>query len=92
MNYEDIGNLKITTIGAARFLHDGGWDSTRRYFMTAANQSDKIAVVDSRTQKLAAMVDVDKIPHPGRGANFVHPTCAPVWATRSPATCGWTPR
>ena len=81
VNYEDIGNLKITTIGAARFLHDGGWDSTRRYFMTAANQSDKIAVVDSRTQKLAAMVDVDKIPHPGRGANFVHPTCGPVWGT-----------
>ena len=81
VNYEDIGNLKITTIGAARFLHDGGWDATRRYFLTAANQSDKIAVVDSRTQKLAALVDVDKIPHPGRGANFVHPTCGPVWGT-----------
>jgi len=43
---------------------------TKRYFLTAANNSDKIAVVDSRDQKMAALVDVDKIPHPGRGANF----------------------
>jgi len=32
VNYEDIDNLKTTTIGAARFLHDGGWDVTKRYF------------------------------------------------------------
>ena len=81
VNYEDIDNLKVTTIGAARFLHDGGWDSTQRYFLTAANQSDKIAVVDSRDQKLTALVDVDKIPHPGRGANFVDPKFGPVWVT-----------
>ena len=81
VNYEDIANLKVTTIGAARFLHDGGWDSTQRYFLTAANQSDKIAVVDSRDQKLTALVDVDKIPHPGRGANFVDPKYGPVWVT-----------
>jgi nitrite reductase (NO-forming) / hydroxylamine reductase len=81
VNYEDINALRTTTIGAARFLHDGGWDVTKRYFMTAANQSDKIAVVDSRTQKLAALVDVDKIPHPGRGANFTDPQHGPVWAT-----------
>ena len=24
---------------------------------------------------------MDKIPHPGRGANFIHPKCGPVWAT-----------
>jgi nitrite reductase (NO-forming)/hydroxylamine reductase len=81
VNYEDINNLRTTTIGAARFLHDGGWDSTKRYFMTAANQSDKIAVVDSQDQKLTALVDVDKIPHPGRGANFVDPKYGPVWVT-----------
>jgi nitrite reductase (NO-forming)/hydroxylamine reductase len=81
VNYEDINNLKTTTIGAARFLHDGGWDSTKRYFLTAANQSDKIAVIDSRDQKLAALADVDKIPHPGRGANFIDPKYGPVWAT-----------
>jgi len=81
VNYEDINNLKTTTIGAARFLHDGGWDSTKRYFMTAANQSNKIAVVDSKDQKLTALVDVDKIPHPGRGANFKDPKYGPVWVT-----------
>jgi nitrite reductase (NO-forming)/hydroxylamine reductase len=81
VDYEDLDNLKVTTIGAARFLHDGGWDSTKRYFLTAANQSNKIAVVDSREQRLAALVDVDKIPHPGRGANLVDPDFGPVWVT-----------
>jgi nitrite reductase (NO-forming)/hydroxylamine reductase len=81
VNYEDIDNLKTTTIGAARFLHDGGWDVTKRYFLTAANQSNKIAVVDSKDQKLAALVDAEKIPHPGRGANFVDPKFGPVWVT-----------
>jgi nitrite reductase (NO-forming)/hydroxylamine reductase len=81
VNYEDISNLKETTIEAARFLHDGGWDSTRRYFLTAANQSDKIVVVDSLDQNLEAMVDVTSIPHPGRGANLVDPEFGPVWVT-----------
>ncbi len=81
VNYEDIDNLSVTTIPAARFLHDGGWDATHRYFLTAANQSDKIAVIDSKDRKLEALIDVDKIPHPGRGANFTHPKYGPVWAT-----------
>ena len=81
VNYKDINNLKITEIGAARFLHDGGWDSTKRYLMVAANQSNKIAVVDAKEDKLAGLVDVGKIPHPGRGANFVDPKFGPVWAT-----------
>ena len=81
VNYEDINNLKTTTIGAARFLHDGGWDVTKRYFLTAANQSNKVAVIDSKEQKLTALVDVDKIPHPGRGANFTDKQYGPVWTT-----------
>ncbi len=81
VDYSDLDNLKITSIDAARFLHDGGWDSTHRYFMSAANKSNKIAVVDSKTDKLAGMVDVGKIPHPGRGANFKDPKYGPVWAT-----------
>jgi nitrite reductase (NO-forming)/hydroxylamine reductase len=80
-NYEDINNMKITEVEAARFLHDGGWDSSHRYFMSAANASNKIAVVDSKDQELEALVDVGKIPHPGRGANFVDPKFGPVWAT-----------
>jgi len=81
VNYSDLKNLKITIIDAARFLHDGGFDSTGRYFMVAANASNKIAVVDTKEDKLAALVDVGKIPHPGRGANFIHPKFGPVWAT-----------
>ncbi|MEX1994226.1 MAG: cytochrome D1 domain-containing protein [Steroidobacteraceae bacterium] len=81
VNYGDIDNLQVTQIGAARYLHDGGWDRTLRYFMTAANQSDKIAVVDSKERRLAALVDVDKIPHPGRGANVEDPKFGPVWIT-----------
>ena len=81
VNYKDINNLQVTTIDAARFLHDGGWDSTQRYFLTAANKSDKIAVIDSKTRKRVALIDVDKIPHPGRGANIKHPKYGPVWLT-----------
>jgi nitrite reductase (NO-forming)/hydroxylamine reductase len=81
VNYKDLTNLKITSINAAQFLHDGGMDSTGRYFMVAANASNKIAVVDTKEDKLAALVDVGKVPHPGRGANFIHPKFGPVWAT-----------
>jgi nitrite reductase (NO-forming) / hydroxylamine reductase len=81
VDYSDLNALKTTEIGTARFLHDGGWDSTKRYFMVAANQSNKIAVVDAKEDKLVALVDVSKIPHPGRGANFTHPKFGPVWST-----------
>src|SRR5210317_2227587 len=65
VNYANTDALTVSTLEAARFLHDGGWDSTHRYFLTAANQSNKIAVIDSKDQKLAALVDVTEIPHPG---------------------------
>jgi len=81
VDYSDIKNLKETTIESAKFLHDGGWDSTKRYFLVAANASNKVAVVDTKTGKLAALVDTKARPHPGRGANFVHPKFGPVWAT-----------
>ena len=81
VNYEDIENLKVTEIPAARYLHDGGWDSTQRYFLTAANKSNKIAVIDSKNDDLVALVDVHEIPHPGRGANIKDPKYGPVWVT-----------
>ena len=81
VDYTNLDALKITEIGSAPFLHDGGWDSTKRYFMVAANQSNKIAAIDAKEGKLAALVEVGKIPHPGRGANFIHPKFGPVWAT-----------
>ena len=81
VDYTDLHNLKITEIEMARFLHDGGWDASKRYFLVAANQSNKVAVIDAKEGKRAALVDVGKIPHPGRGTNFVHPKYGPVWAT-----------
>jgi nitrite reductase (NO-forming)/hydroxylamine reductase len=81
VNYKDLDNLKTTVLDAAKFLHDGGFDSTGRYFLVAANASNKIAVVDTKEDKLAAIVEVGKTPHPGRGANFIHPKHGPVWAT-----------
>ncbi len=81
VDYSNIDALKVTEIGSAPFLHDGGWDASKRYFMVAANQSNKISVIDAKDGKLAALVDVGKIPHPGRGANFIHPKYGPVWST-----------
>jgi nitrite reductase (NO-forming) / hydroxylamine reductase len=86
VDYSDIENLTVTNIAAAPFLHDGGWDSTKRYFLTAANESDKIAVVDSRERKLEALVDVTKIPHPGGAPTSCTPNTARYgqrapWAT-----------
>jgi nitrite reductase (NO-forming) / hydroxylamine reductase len=81
VDYSNREALKVTEIGSAPFLHEGAWDSTKRYFMVAAKQSNKTSVIDAKEGKLAARVDVGKIPHPGRGANFVHPTYGPVCAT-----------
>jgi len=81
VNYSDLANLKVTTIDAERFLHDGGFDSTGRYFLVAANARDTVAVVDTKDGKLVKLIKTGVKPHPGRGANFVHPKYGPVWAT-----------
>jgi len=82
VNYEDVKNLKVTAIEAERFLHDGGFDSTGRYFLVAANARDKVAVVDTKDDKLVALIESGGIkPHPGRGANIIHPEFGPVWVT-----------
>ncbi len=82
VDYSDIKNLKTVEIEAERFLHDGGFDSTKRYFLVAANARGKVAVVDTKEDKLTALIETGgQTPHPGRGANFVHPVFGPVWAT-----------
>ena len=81
VDYSNLNALKTTEIGSAPFLHDGGWDASKRYFMVAANNSNKIAAIDAKDGKLAGLTEVGKIPHPGRGANFIHPKYGPVWAT-----------
>ncbi|WBU52882.1 nitrite reductase [Paracoccus sp. SCSIO 75233] len=82
VDYTDLENLQTTEIEAERFLHDGGLDSTRRYFITAANARNKLVVIDTKEGKLVSITDTEGLtPHPGRGANFVHPDHGPVWAT-----------
>lgn len=81
VDYSDIKNLKITQIETEAFLHDGGWDASKRYFTVAANQRNKLVVVDAEKEKLEAIIKVGKIPHPGRGANWVDPQYGPVGAT-----------
>lgn len=82
VDYSDIKNLKVTEIEAERFLHDGGLDSTKRYFLTAANARNKVAVIDTKEGDLEAIIETEGLtPHPGRGANINHPVFGPVWAT-----------
>ncbi|MCP4274697.1 MAG: nitrite reductase [Gammaproteobacteria bacterium] len=81
VDYSDLDNLRIDQIDSAKFLHDGFFDPTGRYFQIAANASNKMVVIDSKTRKLEAMIDTDKKPHPGPGANWVDPKCGPVGGT-----------
>ncbi len=82
IDYSDLKNLKTVEIEAERFLHDGGFDSTKRYFMVAANARNRVAIIDTKEDKLVGVIDSGgEKPHPGRGANFVHPVYGPVWAT-----------
>ncbi len=81
VDYSDIDNLRIDKIDSAKFLHDGFFDPTGRYFQIAANASDKMVVVDTKDRKLEAMIDVDKLPHPGPGANWNDDKCGPVGGT-----------
>jgi len=82
VDYSDIKNLKVTTIEAERFLHDGGFDKSGRYFLVAANARDRIAIVDTKDGKLVDVINSGGAkPHPGRGANIEHPKYGPVWVT-----------
>jgi len=81
VNYTDLDNLAIKQVNSAKYLHDGFFDPTGRYFQIAANASNKMVIVDSETGKLEAMIDTDKKPHPGPGANWIDPNCGPVGGT-----------
>jgi len=81
VNYTDLNAISTKEIPVAKYLHDGGLDSSKRYFMVAANQSNQVGAIDMKDGKLAGLIDVGKIPHPGRGANFIHPKYGPVWST-----------
>ncbi|WP_456464853.1 cytochrome D1 domain-containing protein [Persephonella sp.] len=77
----DKGTVKIDMIDSERYLHDGGWDLSKRYFLVAANMRNKIVVIDTKDKELEAIVKVGTKPHPGRGANIDHPKYGPIWCT-----------
>ena len=81
VDYSDIDNLRIEQMDTAKFLHDGFFDPTGRYFQIAANASDTMVVVDTIERKLEALIEVDTLPHPGPGANWIDPKCGPVGGT-----------
>jgi nitrite reductase (NO-forming)/hydroxylamine reductase len=81
VDYSDIANLRIEQIDSAKFLHDGFFDPSGRYFQIAANASNKMVVVDTKERKLEKMIDVASLPHPGPGANWIDDKCGPVGGT-----------
>ncbi len=78
VDYSDLENLKVIMMDAAPFLHDGGFDASGRYFQVAANMANKMVIIDSKDDKLEAIIDVSTKPHPGRTANWVDPKYGPV--------------
>jgi len=82
IDYSDIVQLKVRSIPSERFLHDGGFDKSGRYLLVAANARNKVGIIDTKTGRLVKVVESGgKTPHPGRGANIVHPKYGPVWVT-----------
>lgn len=87
VDYTDPKNPKETRLKANNFLHDGGWvrlpkSNEKRYFLVAANAKNEMCVVDTEKKEvIKPCISTPKIPHPGRGANVVHPKHGPVYAT-----------
>ncbi|PKQ13634.1 MAG: nitrite reductase [Alphaproteobacteria bacterium HGW-Alphaproteobacteria-1] len=81
VDYTDLDNLRIDKIDNSKYLHDGFFDPTGRYFQIAANASDQMVVIDTKTRKLEATIDTKSKPHPGPGANWLDPNCGPVAGT-----------
>jgi len=81
VDYAQPGFPLVTQVPALPFLHDGGWDHTRRWFLVAANAMNRIVVVDAEERAIAATLETGAIPHPGRGANWEDPVYGWVNAT-----------
>jgi len=81
VDYSDLDNLRIEQINSHKFLHDGFFDPTQRFFQIAANASNRMEIMDSVERKFVASIETGKKPHPGPGANWVDPNCGPVAGT-----------
>ncbi len=60
-------------IASERFLHDGGLDHSKRYFLVAANMRDQMVVIDLKEKTMVTKFETGIKPHPGRGANWQDP-------------------
>jgi nitrite reductase (NO-forming)/hydroxylamine reductase len=81
VDYSNIRDIRIKMIEGERFLHDGGWNATKRYFMAAANMKDTMVIFDTKLGKFVTKFKVGTKPHPGRGANWIDPKYGPVSGT-----------
>lgn len=81
VNYSQSGFPLASTIATERFLHDGGFDYSGRYFMVAANTANKMVIVDLQGEKFVTSFITGNRPHPGRGANWYDPEYGWVGST-----------
>lgn len=81
VDYTVEGFPLASRIAAERFLHDGGWDHTGRYFIFAANARNRMAVIDTVERRLVSAFETGVGPHPGRGVNWLDPEYGWVNAT-----------
>jgi len=70
VDYTDLENLRTTIIKTEKFLHDGFFDQTGRYWMDAANARNKMVIVDTVEEKFVTAIETGKKPHPGPGASW----------------------
>ncbi|MCC6214120.1 MAG: c-type cytochrome [Polyangiaceae bacterium] len=81
VDYSKPGFPIVDKFETQRFLHDGGWDASKRYIMMAANMKNEMVVVDVKERKFVTKFETGIKPHPGRGANFLDPQYGWVNAT-----------
>lgn len=82
VDYSQLGHPMTSKLATEKFLHDGGFDHTGRYFMVAANSSNKMVVIDVDTPAFVTSFTTGVRPHPGRGANWIDPEYGWVNATQ----------
>ncbi len=81
VDYSDLDNLRIEQVNSHKFLHDGFFDPSLRYFQIAANASNRIEILDTVERKFVKSIETGKKPHPGPGANWNDEQCGPVAGT-----------
>lgn len=81
VDYTQPGFPMNPKLATDKFLHDGGIDHTGRYFMLAANASNKMVVIDMETRSFVTSFYTGLVPHPGRGVNWLDPVYGWVNAT-----------